>query len=381
MESIPESTDEEARLFPYYMRELQQWLHEQGKTDSLVRQITRSLLALFEDDNKGLAAMASPEYYELTRVSPRNISGHNQRSSAVRYLQRWWGLRGAKPPEETGDIRNFIPKRRAVSGASPRTDSATAPLSDVTPKNDIKLATPANSGASALKDKQTARQKKRRQEKSRKRAMDEVMAARKRRVGEEGSLRKTFAPLIETSGVREVYEQAKMLVVSGGLRGAICIIGRESARKNSSVNGVYVNREKLFHGRISYKKEGSDRFLFFSATKGAWKVSDNLDDQKTGFAFAKVDDKGQVPPCDPKRPLAWRVFDGKPDGYKKDDAVRCLSVKAFLQVLAPEWVSGEDSMEESAGEQGSQSSGGGKSGSASDSSSSESSENEGRPPA
>merc|ERR1740123_1800470 len=113
----------------------------------------------------------------------------------------------------------------------------------------------------------------------------------------------------EVPGAKEAYEQAKELSAKGHLaQGAVCVVGRAADRKNASLNGIYCPDPRLFHGRTCYKKEedpGTEKFLFYSASKHAWKLSNNLDDNKTGFAFAKVDGKDKAAPSDPSRKLTW----------------------------------------------------------------------------
>mmetsp|Transcript_27259 Transcript_27259/g.73996 ORF Transcript_27259/g.73996 Transcript_27259/m.73996 type:complete len:221 (-) Transcript_27259:76-738(-) len=189
--------------------------------------------------------------------------------------------------------------------------------------------------------------------------MKEVKKKKKKKKGADGKRASSGAALKAAHGFGEVLKEAKQLAAKGRHADAMCILGRDPSSKNGSMNGVYLKREKPFHGRSAYQKEGGDRFLFFSATKGAWKVSDSLNDNKTGFAFAKVDDRGKALPSEVEQPLDWKVFGGKDEGYKKDRAVRCVSAPALLRVLdAPESAAEADGGESSDDEQGSESSSG-----------------------
>jgi len=170
----------------------------------------------------------------------------------------------------------------------------------------------------------------------------------------------------EVPGAQEAYEQAQELSAKGHLaQGAVCVVGRATDRKNASLNGIYLPRPRPFHGRICYKKNedaGTERFLFYSSSKHAWKLSNNMDDNKAGFAFAKVDDEDKADPSDRSRKLTWRVFDGKAEGYQKDHGVLCTTARALLQELGGGDAStsgdGEDGSEDaellydSSGEQG-----------------------------
>lgn len=115
--------------------------------------------------------------------------------------------------------------------------------------------------------------------------------------------------------------------------------GRSSKRTNASVNGVYVLRRTAFHGAPSYEKVDDKmvRYLFFSAAKCRWKISDTLDDATPGFAYAAVPrEKGSTAPSAHEQPLEWKVFDGRAEGYNKDPRMRCLdAVQAFITFGGP----------------------------------------------
>ncbi|CAE8630146.1 unnamed protein product, partial [Polarella glacialis] len=111
------------------------------------------------------------------------------------------------------------------------------------------------------------------------------------------------------------------------LQTALMIDGRDLSRKNHLINGVYVARAGNFHGARSYEKIGNSgkRFLFYSATKQGWKISDKLQDLQS-FAYARVEDRGQTAPSELGDQLSWKVFDGKEVGYAKDKDVLCSRV-------------------------------------------------------
>lgn len=418
MDAIPAAVGEEAAHAPLYIEEFKRWMRAQGKTDVLAKQTARSLVLLFEEDGKSIASMATPGYFDLVKPSEKNRLSHNQRSSALKHLQTFWQQRPPGPPED-GSAPDASPKQKHGSAAAP---GSSASASAATPRSagerqagtpaqsapDAKAFSPGSAGeGSARQDKgpdpplsQDAkkgggdRKAQRKRWKQRHRSSDVGVAAapslpmsaehrrevqrekekrkserkqeveRKKQKKEEGEKpehkRPPAVPLASAHGVAEILEQAKQLASEGRISKAVCVFGRDPSSKNSSVNGVYVDRDKPFHGRNAYKQEGGDRFLFYSSTKGAWKVSDSLDDSKNGFAFAKVDDRGEGLPSDTKHNLEWRVFGGKSEGYKKDRGLRCLSALALLRALAPESAAAlapdndaADNCDESDGERGS----------------------------
>jgi len=125
-------------------------------------------------------------------------------------------------------------------------------------------------------------------------------------------------------------EQVQALQAAKKLAGAVRIEGRDLGAKNASINGIYALVDGGFEGLSAYEKAGGGqpRFLFYSNRKARWKINDQLDDTKNGFAFAKVRDGGKVAPSDHSPALRWHVFDGKDGGYNEDAAVRCLAVAA-----------------------------------------------------
>jgi len=125
----------------------------------------------------------------------------------------------------------------------------------------------------------------------------------------------------DTSALLEQLRQ------EGRLAGAIRVQGRDASAKNASINGVYAVVAGGFRGARAYEKLGSNsaRFLVFSARKKRWMISDELDDAKKGFAFAKAPDGGKAPPPELGEQLRWHVFGGKEEGYSEDPAVHCVA--------------------------------------------------------
>merc|ERR1719506_4117 len=102
--------------------------------------------------------------------------------------------------------------------------------------------------------------------------------------------------------------------------------GRDSAKKNASVNGIYAPMAAGHDGLPAYEKVGekngepATRFLYYSAQKKRWKISDSVGDTKNGFAFVKLTVE-KAPPVDLGN-ARWSVFDRKSEGYNEDPAVR-----------------------------------------------------------
>lgn len=126
--------------------------------------------------------------------------------------------------------------------------------------------------------------------------------------------------------------QKRKYTNSGKLKGAVQILGRSTAKKNYSINGVYTLVPRGFEGHSAYQKvlqarddPKTQRFLFYSENKRRWKVSDSLNDDKGGFAYCKsITSKAPTP--GEINEAVWCVFDGKKSGYNEDAAVKCRPV-------------------------------------------------------
>mmetsp|Transcript_59611 Transcript_59611/g.194470 ORF Transcript_59611/g.194470 Transcript_59611/m.194470 type:complete len:796 (-) Transcript_59611:143-2530(-) len=127
----------------------------------------------------------------------------------------------------------------------------------------------------------------------------------------------------------------EVLRSQGRLEGSICITGRPSDKTNASINGLYALRRTPFHGAPSYEKvnDNVNRYIFYSATKLRWKISDKVNDSKPGFAYANVTDNGATPPSAHGQSMQWKVFDGKAIGYTKDPSVRCFDALETLNAF------------------------------------------------
>ncbi|CAE7812960.1 GOR [Symbiodinium sp. CCMP2592] len=125
----------------------------------------------------------------------------------------------------------------------------------------------------------------------------------------------------EEAVIERLQQQGKLLH-------ALEISGRDSNKKNSTVNGVYMAVEGGYKGhhayeRISKKGEEARRCLFYSKEKSRWKISEGLGDHKN-FAFLKVKDGGTKPPSAAGSKTHWHFFDGKDVGWTEDRDVKCV---------------------------------------------------------
>lgn len=312
MEAIPNASEEEAARVPAYLGELRFWLQAQGKSDNVVSQTVRVLSGLVSEDRKSIESMATSfAYFDLVKASPQNQAGKNRRSSALGHLRRWWEERPPGPPQDPGGAQ--VPAKNRSSKPE------------------------GEAGRSAKSKREKGKKEKAKKEKKGKKAKKEEAAKADRK--------RPLTSLNELAAFAEVSAEAAQLE-SGVLAEAVVLLGRDAGKKNASINGVYVRREgKKFHGRESFKKEGEEpRFLFFSSPKGAWKISSKLDDSKAGFAFAKVNDRGEAVPAEPQQTLVWRVCDGKEEGYNKDRAVRGVRGPRLLQGAGPQADGAESDM-------------------------------------
>eukprot|EP00931_Biecheleriopsis_adriatica_P097603 TRINITY_DN7141_c0_g1_i2.p1 TRINITY_DN7141_c0_g1~~TRINITY_DN7141_c0_g1_i2.p1 ORF type:complete len:529 (-),score=123.77 TRINITY_DN7141_c0_g1_i2:47-1633(-) len=102
----------------------------------------------------------------------------------------------------------------------------------------------------------------------------------------------------------------------GRLKGALRLQGRDSKKRNATVNGIYAPVAEGFEGTMAYERiglEGDDtkRCLFFAKDKSRWKISE---------------DGGKNPPSEAGSESKWTFFDGKEAGWTEDAAVRCTLV-------------------------------------------------------
>jgi len=127
---------------------------------------------------------------------------------------------------------------------------------------------------------------------------------------------------------RSVKKVVELFRREGRLDGAVRIQGRDPAKKNCSINGVYAPLKGGYAGALAFELHPSEplkRFLFFSSPKGRWKIHDELEDGKGCCAYLKGDD-GQNPPVGLASGVYWKLFDGKSRGYVDDPAVVCSLV-------------------------------------------------------
>jgi len=116
----------------------------------------------------------------------------------------------------------------------------------------------------------------------------------------------------------------------GKLTGAMRLHGRDPAKKNATVNGIYAKVDGGYAGVPAWQKIGEEknkRCAFFAKEKSRWKISEELGDEKH-FAFLKVKDGGKALPWELAPPdFAWKFFDGKEEGWKEDTQVLCSQVE------------------------------------------------------
>lgn len=125
----------------------------------------------------------------------------------------------------------------------------------------------------------------------------------------------------EEATIERLQQQGKLLH-------ALEISGRDSNKKNSTVNGVYMAVEGGYKGHQAYERIGKKgdearRCLFYSKEKSRWKISEGLGDHKN-FAFLKVKDGGTKPPSAAGSRIHWHFFDGKDVGWTEDREVKCV---------------------------------------------------------
>ena len=106
--------------------------------------------------------------------------------------------------------------------------------------------------------------------------------------------------------------------------------GRSKKQSNSIINGTYSLIENEKSDRPTYRKGKTKKcpelFLFYSVSRGKWKIAPSLEDGAGHVAINK-DEKAESP--DACKPGEWEVFDGKEKGFNKDSAVVVVRKKSI----------------------------------------------------
>lgn len=90
MDALPSATLEEESLWPDWIYTFHMWMLSAGKKENTAKSYASQMRMLYEDDGKSPSAMASPEYFRLTRDSYKNKSGNGQRSASVRMYTEFY---------------------------------------------------------------------------------------------------------------------------------------------------------------------------------------------------------------------------------------------------------------------------------------------------
>ena len=102
------------------------------------------------------------------------------------------------------------------------------------------------------------------------------------------------------------------------------VIGRSRKLGNAIINGRYAILETVVSDRpvFSKKSDKHELYLFYSASRGKWKIAPSMNDG-AGHLAINSDSKAERPDlCVPEG--AWEVFDGKEKGFNKDAALKVV---------------------------------------------------------
>eukprot|EP00425_Heterocapsa_triquetra_P040720 CAMPEP_0195089784 /NCGR_PEP_ID=MMETSP0448-20130528/28980_1 /TAXON_ID=66468 /ORGANISM="Heterocapsa triquestra, Strain CCMP 448" /LENGTH=167 /DNA_ID=CAMNT_0040123549 /DNA_START=59 /DNA_END=559 /DNA_ORIENTATION=+ len=109
MDALANATEEEAAALPDYICTFHQWMLSIGRNANTSKGYMRQIPQLFQDDGKGPAAMATEEYFNLTKTSWKNKSGNGQRSATLRQWINFWKdwVEAGKPLEKAAGRKEY----------------------------------------------------------------------------------------------------------------------------------------------------------------------------------------------------------------------------------------------------------------------------------
>jgi len=109
MEDLENATPEHHAVISDWICSFHRWMLSNDRKEGTARAYTRSMVFLYEEDQKSPAAMASQEYFELTKASLKNKIGNGQRSASVRLWKMFFEEYGhpTEPPEKSDGSKLF----------------------------------------------------------------------------------------------------------------------------------------------------------------------------------------------------------------------------------------------------------------------------------
>lgn len=133
---------------------------------------------------------------------------------------------------------------------------------------------------------------------------------------------------LQSSGAAPRHVKApselKVATTKRDLAGCIVLEGRSTERKHNRINGTYAQLQDRLDGNLAFEKvvdeKGAELYIYYAVSKGRWKISTTLGDEKGGLAQLKTSTASS--PADVGDSV-WVVYEGKEDGYRGDPLVKC----------------------------------------------------------
>lgn len=108
MDQLADATPEEEKDMPNWICTFHKWMLAGGRKEATAKAYASQIRILYEDDGKAPHAMATDEYFTLTKASMKNKIGNGQRSAAVRLFVEFFAAHKASGAKlEDASISNL----------------------------------------------------------------------------------------------------------------------------------------------------------------------------------------------------------------------------------------------------------------------------------
>ncbi|CAE7198017.1 unnamed protein product, partial [Symbiodinium necroappetens] len=144
MERFRDATDEEAALVSSWAYSAWRAMVSEGRKEETAKSYARTFVRLFEEERKAPSEMATQEFFELTKASPKNKSGNGQRAASVAAFRKFYdSIQGdvskLERPDETlkfcqvslpGMIKARAPKRKEPESEAAQAKESNGPVAE-----------------------------------------------------------------------------------------------------------------------------------------------------------------------------------------------------------------------------------------------------------
>ncbi|CAE7550563.1 ABD1 [Symbiodinium sp. KB8] len=291
---------------------------------------TRTFVRLFEEERKAPSEMATQEFFELTKASPKNKSGNGQRAASVAAFRKFYdSIQGdvskLERPDETlkfcqvslpGMVKARAPKRKEPESEAAQAKESNGPVAEAENGRTVKKRKREPRHEDVEGTAENGRPQKHPHEQPQDASNDTPQEASapvvERKVVK---LDQVFALLGSVDAAQRSSDPER----SGSRPRVLFVHGRDPAKMMTSrVHGVYTELEETKDGRPAFEKVDHEKktYISYVGDKKTWRMSVSLTSQGD---FAKVKEPADLP-WQVSRP--WKVFNG--DGsYDEDAALRC----------------------------------------------------------